>query len=101
MIVVERRNKIKEILLDKKSVKVQDLVKLFHVSEETIRRDLSQLEEDGIVQKNYGGAILVEEVQKPIDFILPVQQRKNQFLQEKYAIGKEAAKLVKNNQIVI
>ncbi|WP_244852196.1 DeoR/GlpR family DNA-binding transcription regulator [Bacillus sp. J14TS2] len=98
---MERRNKIKEIVRSKKSVKVSELVHLFKVSEETIRRDLNQIEKDGLIQKNYGGAILLEDIDQPMDFILPVQQRKRQFLTEKNEIGRRAAELVQEGQIVI
>ena len=49
MIVIERRNKIKEILLEERSVKVNELAALFDVSEETIRRDFQRpLEKRGL-----------------------------------------------------
>ncbi|HET7615526.1 MAG TPA: DeoR/GlpR family DNA-binding transcription regulator [Bacillales bacterium] len=101
MIVVHRRNKIKEMLLDQKSVKVSDLVLEFNVSEETIRRDLNELSKDGFIKKNYGGAILAEELTRTSHTIPPVQQRQLQFYEEKNAIGQTAAKLVKNDQIVV
>ncbi|MBD2872528.1 DeoR/GlpR family DNA-binding transcription regulator [Paenibacillus arenilitoris] len=99
MIVIQRRNKIKERLFEQRSVKVSDLVKEFNVSEETIRRDLNQLESEGLVVKNYGGAILSEEVDSlPIP---PVQQRTLHFFDEKDAIGRKAAELVGEKQIII
>lgn len=101
MIAIHRRTKIKEILFQERSVKVADLVKEFNVSEETIRRDLNQLEQEGIIQKNYGGAILMEELQNNSQIIPPVEQRRFQFYEEKDAIGKMAASLVEGNQIVI
>ncbi|MDF2725925.1 MAG: transcriptional regulator, DeoR family [Paenibacillus sp.] len=101
MIAVLRRNKIKEMLLEERSVKVAELVKEFNVSEETIRRDLNQLEREGFVEKNYGGAILVEELQQVMMVIPPVQQRKLQFFDEKDAIGKRAAELVEASQSII
>ncbi|MFK7693218.1 DeoR/GlpR family DNA-binding transcription regulator [Paenibacillus sp. HJGM_3] len=101
MMVGQRRNKIKEQLLLEKSVKVADLVKEFNVSEETIRRDLNQLEREGLIQKNYGGAILIEELQHLSASIPPVQQRKFELYEEKDAIGRKAASLVKEHQIVI
>ncbi|QHW33672.1 DeoR/GlpR transcriptional regulator [Paenibacillus rhizovicinus] len=101
MIVAHRRNKIKEQLLLEKSVKVAELVKTFNVSEETIRRDLHQLEIEGIVQKNYGGAILIDDIQQISASIPPVQQRKFKYFEEKEAIGRKAAELVQENQIVI
>ncbi|WP_299088737.1 DeoR/GlpR family DNA-binding transcription regulator [uncultured Metabacillus sp.] len=100
MIVAERRKMIREKLIKNKSVKVSELVELLHVSEETIRRDLAQLEKEGIAEKNYGGAILIEE---PLSqsIILPVDERTQQFSKEKEAIGKAAAQLVKEGQIII
>lgn len=54
----ERRNEIMKLLLSNGFVKAQELSDLFHVSMETIRKDLYALEEDGIAQKEYGGAKL-------------------------------------------
>jgi DeoR/GlpR family transcriptional regulator of sugar metabolism len=99
MIVIQRRSKIKERLFEHRSVKVSDLVKEFNVSEETIRRDLNQLEREGLIKKNYGGAILSEEIENVS--IPPVQQRKLQYYDEKDAIGKKAAEMVQEKQIVI
>jgi len=101
MLVVQRRNKIRGILLQQGSVKVADLVHEFDVSEETIRRDLNLLEQEGLIEKNYGGAILVDESLSEIPTILPIQQRKSQHFKEKDAIGKKAAQLVQEDQIVI
>ncbi|KKI90083.1 hypothetical protein WQ54_23500 [Bacillus sp. SA1-12] len=100
MIVAERRKMIREKLIKNKSVKVSELVELLHVSEETIRRDLALLEKEGIAEKNYGGAILIEEPQSQ-PLILPVDERTHQFSREKIAIGKAAAQLVKEGQIII
>lgn len=102
MIVVQRRNKIKEILFfQERSVKVSDLVREFNVSEETIRRDLNQLEQEGLIVKNYGGAILADDLQLAMSHIPPLQQRKFEHYEEKDAIGKRAAELVVEEQIVI
>lgn len=101
MLVAHRRKKIKELLMAQKSVKVADLVSIFNVSEETIRRDLNYLEKQGLVKKIYGGAILVDELISTMDKIPPVQKRQSQFYQEKNAIGKKALELVKEKQIVI
>jgi DeoR family transcriptional regulator of aga operon/DeoR family myo-inositol catabolism operon transcriptional repressor len=101
MIVVQRRNIIKEQLLLERSVKVADLVKKFNVSEETIRRDLNQLEREGIIRKNYGGAILVDELYQTVAVVPPVQQRTFEHYEEKDLIGRKAAELVQDDQIVI
>lgn len=100
MIVAQRRKMIKDMLVKNKSVRVSDLVKVFDVSEETIRRDLKFLENEGFLKKSYGGALLHEDIEddnkRP-----PVQQRQSQHFQEKSAIGNKALDLVKEEQIVI
>ncbi len=100
MIAAERRNMIKDLLIKNKSVKVSDLVKQFDVSEETIRRDLNQLEKEGIVEKNYGGAILVDR-KSPHPTVLPLQERQQQFAKEKELIGRKAAELIEEGQTII
>ncbi len=101
MIVIERRNKIKEILLEERSVKVNELAALFDVSEETIRRDLTALEKEGLVKKNYGGAVLVEDLIDAMRTIPPVHQRKMHLFEEKDAIGKQAASLVQPGERIL
>ena len=53
-----RKEKIKSILFNDKVVSVSALAERFQVSEETIRRDLTALEEEGVL----GGAILANKV---------------------------------------
>lgn len=60
MLAAERRNLILERVHEDKKVIVNVLSKEFDVSEETIRRDLEKLEEDGHVIKSYGGAVINE-----------------------------------------
>ena len=56
MINSQRQNEIMEILLDEGYMTVHELAKRLHTSESSIRRDLSRLEERGLVQRSYGGA---------------------------------------------
>jgi len=58
MLPVERQRKIIEELNLNGRVLVAELVKLCRVSQETIRRDLSQLERSGILQRSHGGAVI-------------------------------------------
>jgi DeoR/GlpR family transcriptional regulator of sugar metabolism len=99
MLVEERRNYIRRKLITHGSVRVGELVQELEVSEETIRRDLQQLEADGLVKKNYGGAILVRSVDAfPVP---PVTQRQSLYRDEKEAIGRAAARLAEEGQIII
>ncbi len=60
MLAAERRNLILEKIQEEKTVLVGALSREYEVSEETIRRDLEKLEEEGHVVKSYGGATLNE-----------------------------------------
>ncbi len=58
MFQIERLQKIKQILLQEKSVSVVELSENMNVSEITIRRDFEKLEQDGFLTRTHGGAIL-------------------------------------------
>ncbi|WP_280770575.1 DeoR/GlpR family DNA-binding transcription regulator [Salipaludibacillus daqingensis] len=70
MLPIERKNQIKEMIIEKKSLTVAQMTKQFKVTEETIRRDLKQLEEEGILTRTYGGAYISEGVQNDVDINL-------------------------------
>ena len=53
----ERRNKIIEILNKQGKVKVNQLSKIFEISEVTIRSDLAKLESMGMLERVHGGAV--------------------------------------------
>ena len=55
--IEERKEKILDILNRKGKVRVNELSRLFDVSEVTIRLDLSDLEESGLLSRVYGGAV--------------------------------------------
>lgn len=52
----DRRSKIIELLEQKGSVQVDELVGLFGVSHVTIRKDLTELEDRGLLHRTHGGA---------------------------------------------
>lgn len=60
MLAAERRNTILEKIQEEKKVIVSELSRAYEVSEETIRRDLDRLEDEGYIVKSYGGAVLNE-----------------------------------------
>lgn len=60
MLAAERRNIILEKIQEEKRVIVSELSREYEVSEETIRRDLDRLEDEGYIVKSYGGAVLNE-----------------------------------------
>lgn len=60
MLLKDRLEAIRGIILESKRVQVSELSQKFGVTEETIRRDLEKLEAEGLLSRTYGGAILNE-----------------------------------------
>lgn len=97
MLAAERRRRILQLMEKDQSVKVADLCALFKVTDETIRRDLSQLEAEGLVDRTHGGAVL----DRRLRIAHPYHLRKAQSPKEKQQIGKAAAELVEDAATVI
>ncbi len=91
-----RRNKIKQLLLEQKNVTVIELSNKFSVSEETIRRDLKSLENDGIAKRTHGGAVLAERVSGVVN----TNDLKNIFVESKRVISKLVRPIVKNGDCI-
>lgn len=90
MLGVERRHVILEMLQEVGSVVVTELAQQFAVSDETIRRDLSRMEEEGLLQKTYGGAF----IQKGMHRVVRVGLREHTCVEGKNVIGTLAAELI-------
>ena len=96
MLSVERHQQILEHILTNKSVRVNELSDILDVSLATIRRDLSQMEEKGLILRVHGGAISAEDSEEP-----PILNRKNKQSEAKRRIGSAAAALVNDNETII
>ncbi len=93
----ERRRQIAELIWAQRRVVVAALAKRFGVSEATIRRDLAALERMGILRRTHGGAILAE----PMGLELQLEERATLHLEEKIRIGRKAAELITEGDIVL
>lgn len=60
----DRRERIARLVADEGDVTVEVLSDLFDVSVETVRRDLTKLEDEGVLRKVHGGARALPERQK-------------------------------------
>ncbi len=96
MLFVNRREQIKQQLLEHKTVAVNDLTELFNVSSETIRRDFAVLEKEGFLQKTHGGAVIRSRSTPLIDS----NKSMSLFVQEKRRIASQAVSLLKNNDCI-
>ena len=91
-----RKNEIFELLTIYKKVSVNDLAKRFNVTTMTIRRDLNELETQGIVNLYYGGASLNEgnAIEKSFDL------RESQESRIKYFIAYQASKYINDGDTI-
>jgi len=96
-IQAERQLEIMNLIHNNRTVRNDELSKILNVSMNTIRRDLSLLEEKGVLKRTHSGAVLVEAE----EYVKSVHVRKNEFVNEKDAIGKLAAKLIDDNDSII
>ncbi|WP_312641719.1 DeoR/GlpR family DNA-binding transcription regulator [Hydrogenoanaerobacterium sp.] len=90
MLSLQRRNEIKNIVLEKKTVTVAEIAKRFGVSNETVRRDFEALEESGFLTKTYGGAVLQNKVKTQIAH----QVLESLFVEEKQRIARKCAEMI-------
>lgn len=97
MLAIERRNEILERLQADRRVRVSELSQSYGVSEETIRRDLEKLENDGFAIKSYGGAVINENAN--ID--LPFNVRKQRNVAGKQCIAEMICKRVKDGDSIM
>lgn len=58
MALNQRRLKILNLIREDGHAKVQDLSKIFKVTDVTIRQDLEELEKMGYIEREHGGALL-------------------------------------------
>ncbi|WP_239616265.1 DeoR/GlpR family DNA-binding transcription regulator [Cohnella mopanensis] len=93
----QRKRSILEQLRQEGQVKVQELSLQCGVSEETIRRDLVQLEKEGQVKRVYGGAVGT----KQANFEPPYLLRQKVRAEEKAKIGMRAAELINSGDTVV
>ena len=92
----ERHEKIIKIINQKSSVTVSELMKLFGVSIETIRRDLEYLEQQNALERVHGGAICCKKVNPFSSLNSRIAEHKEQ----KLCLSKTACKFIIENDVI-
>ncbi len=90
MLAIERRNAILLKLAAEGKVLVSSLSQEFDVTEETIRRDLEKLDNEGLVKKTYGGAVKVDNT----SLDLPFQVRRQENVEAKQKIAAKISAMI-------
>jgi DeoR/GlpR family transcriptional regulator of sugar metabolism len=96
MLREDRKQQILDYITAQKSAQVKELSNILNVSVATIRRDLSEMEEEGLLRRVHGGAVSLDGFGEP-----PILQRKNNQSEEKHRIGEAAAALVEDGETII
>lgn len=98
MIIEERFAKILQMVEEKRVVTVLELSETLEISESTIRRDLTALDNNKKLRKVHGGATAIEGRFAATDF--EVRLREDQYRTEKIQIGKFSAGLIEKNDFI-
>ena len=87
-----------EVLMKEESITVAELAERLDVSQVTIRKDLTELEQANKLYRSHGKAIIIN----PFTFNRSVNEKEKIAVEQKEAIGREAAKLIdKDDSIII
>jgi DeoR family fructose operon transcriptional repressor len=97
MFTEERQMQILSHLHEHKRASVSELCKRFGVSPATIRRDLKELEDAGLLKRTHGGAISLEHV----GFEPSFQEKEDQYREEKRRIAIRAASMIREGETVL
>lgn len=96
MLAVQRRREILSRLDESGSVRVTDLALSFTVTEETIRRDLHRLDQEGRLIRIHGGAMSIHNDRRE----LPLEVRETIRLDEKRAIAALAVRHIHEGDVI-
>lgn len=96
MLTKQRHQLILQRLSEQKIVKLKELVELTASSESTIRRDLTDLEAEGYLERVHGGATLVARYEEEPTF----EEKRDQHVDEKVAIARKAATFIEDGMSV-
>ncbi len=97
MLAIERRNAILAKLNSQGKVIVTDLSREFDVTEETIRRDLEKLDNEGLAKKTYGGAV----ANQKLNIDLPYNVRKRVNVERKQKIAEKIAEMIHDGDYIM
>lgn len=97
MLAIERRNAILAKLNSQGKVIVTDLSREFNVTEETIRRDLEKLDNEGLATKTYGGAV----ANQNFNVDLPYNVRKRTNVERKQKMAEKIAEMIHDGDYIM
>lgn len=97
MFAEERQKEIVQMLNKTSSLKVADLSENFNVSESTIRRDLQEMQQKGMLTRTHGGAVGI----LPTSFEPSFIEKETENHEGKTKIGAIAASMIEDGDTII
>lgn len=97
MLKEKRLTAMRDYIVTKKTASMQELIDFFAVSPNTLRRDLQEILKDAKFKKVYGGITLVSDDNSAL---VDYDERKSKTSKEKNAIGKKAASLISEGDMI-
>lgn len=94
----ERQNQIIQLLKEKKYVTTYELVQFLHFSESTIKRDLINLEKDGLIRRTRGGAIIIDNNKIDIPYLMKLTNINNDKV--KQHLGSICEQLIQDDMVL-
>lgn len=101
MLDIERRQKMVDLVERSNGATVGELSEHFEVSQATVRRDLLQLQKQGLIERAHGGAAPKRSKRAGGFFEPPVLQRSTLQVEEKRAIGRAAAQHAEDGDTIM
>ncbi len=96
MFAEERKSRIVEFINENEKATVSQLCDRFEVSRATIRNDLNELDEKGLIKRTHGGAISTQSV----NYEMSIVDREVRFQSEKEAIAGQAISYIRDGDCI-
>lgn len=96
----KRAKSILRLLLSRGETSVEALTEAFATSPASIRRDLTRLQERGLVHRTHGGAMLADQTYEPFRFDASFHVREKRFTKEKQRIALAAVDMIQQNETI-
>lgn len=97
MLPEQRKRRTVELVREHGGRSVEQLAEQLDVSKATVRRDLGELEDDGLVERSHGGAVPATAIGHEQSY----RQREVQHLDAKVAIGERAVEEIHEGDVVL
>jgi len=97
MSISERQTQILSILKERNYISVHELAQLTFTSPSSIRRDLTSMQNIGLVERSHGGVTLPE----PVRGLPSLFDRMTKNVPQKRIIAKKASSLLRNGQTIM